>query len=137
MFDGYLIGDADIIDGHFIIGDLGRLDSLSRLFITGRTKTLIDVGGMKVNPAEVEAVLLQHPAIAACVVIAIRQSQTIHRLKAIVTPRNPGAAIPIDELRSLARTHLSAYKIPRVFEVRAALPLSSTGKVLRHLLEES
>jgi long-chain acyl-CoA synthetase len=137
MFDGYLSGEAPIVDGHFITGDLGRLDARGRLLLTGRIKSLIDVGGMKVNPLEVEAVLLQHPGVAACAVVPIRQSQTVHRLKAIVVPRDPAAGVSIDALRTLARLHLSAYKIPRLFEVRDSLPLSATGKVLRHLLEET
>lgn len=137
MFDGYLSAKAELIDGHFMTGDLGQIDALGRLRLTGRLKSLIDVGGMKVNPHEVEAVLLQHPDVAACAVVAIRQSQTVHRLKAIVVPREPTAGVPIEQLRSLARTHLAAYKVPRLFELRDALPLSPTGKVLRHLLEEA
>ncbi|HEY1921835.1 MAG TPA: hypothetical protein VGG44_03635, partial [Tepidisphaeraceae bacterium] len=96
---------------------------------------LIDVGGLKVNPLEVELVLRQHAAVEDCIVVAIKQSQTVLRLKAIVTARPGHASVPIDELRELARKHLSAYKIPRVFEVRDSLPKSSTGKVLRHLVE--
>jgi long-chain acyl-CoA synthetase len=78
---------------------------------------------------------MQHPAVEDCVVVPLRQSQTVLRLKAIVTPRAGYSTVPIDELRELARKNLSAYKVPRVFEVRDSLPRSSTGKVLRHLVE--
>jgi acyl-CoA synthetase (AMP-forming)/AMP-acid ligase II len=135
MFDGYLGDDAQLEDGYFPTGDLGKVDETGRLFITGRLKLLIDVGGMKVNPIEVETVLRQHPAVGDCVVVPVRQSETVHRLKAIISPR-PGVARPqAAELRSFAKSHLSAYKVPRLFEVRDDLPRSATGKVLRHLVE--
>ena len=102
--------------------------------ITGRTKLLIEVGGLKVNPLEVEAVLAQHPGVEQCVVVPVRVSDTVCRLKAVVTPR-PGAEAPSpDSLRRFARERLVPYKVPRVFEVRPTLPLSPTGKVLRHLV---
>ncbi len=135
MFSGYLNGSSDLIDGHFPTGDLGRLDESGRLFVTGRIKLLIDVGGMKVNPLEVEAVLQQHPAVAACAVIAVRQTATINRLKAMIEPRDPAHPPSIDALRQLARDHLSAYKVPRFFEICPELPRSPVGKILRHLLE--
>jgi long-chain acyl-CoA synthetase len=135
MFDGYLDDETELLDGYFPTGDLGKLDDQGRLFITGRLKLLIDVGGMKVNPIEVETVLRQHPAVGDCVVVPVKQSETVHRLKAIVSPR-PGVAKPLSaELRSFAKSHLSAYKVPRLFEVRDDLPRSATGKVLRHLVE--
>jgi long-chain acyl-CoA synthetase len=135
MFDGYLHEDAQLLDGYFPTGDLGKLDEAGRMFITGRLKLLIDVGGMKVNPIEVETVLRQHPAVGDCVVVPIRQSETVHRLKAVVSPR-PGIDRPTTaELRTFAKLHLSAYKVPRLFEVRDDLPRSATGKVLRHLVE--
>lgn len=135
MFDGYLHNPTDLIDGYFPTGDLGRIDERGRLFITGRLKLLIDVGGMKVNPLEVEAVLLQHPRVGAAVVVPIRQSETVNRLKAIVTPRDPAHPPSGEELRAFAKSHLSGYKIPRMYEVRDALPRSATGKVLRHQVE--
>ena len=135
MFSGYLHDPADLIDGYFATGDLGRLDPAGRLFITGRIKLLIDVGGLKVNPLEVEAVLGEHPAVAACVVVGVKQSETVYRLKAIITPRDPAVPPPPGELRKFAKSRLAAYKIPRLFEVRDSLPRSPTGKVLRHLVE--
>jgi acyl-CoA synthetase (AMP-forming)/AMP-acid ligase II len=135
MFSGYLDGSAEMMDGHFLTGDLGRLDDRNRLYITGRIKLLIDVGGLKVNPQEVEAVLQLHPAVGACVVVPIAQSQTVSRLKAVITPRDPSRAVPIEELRAFARSQLSGYKVPRWFEVRSSLPRSDTGKILRHLVE--
>jgi long-chain acyl-CoA synthetase len=135
----HYVGDdsAPTEGGFFLTGDLGRLDARGNLTITGRTKLLIDVGGLKVNPLEVEAVLSQHPAVERCVVVPVKVSDTVSRLKAIVTPRDgapPEDAPTPEALRRFARERLVPYKVPRVFEVRASLPLSPTGKILRHLV---
>lgn len=138
MFSGYVGDDAGAsptLDGYFLTGDLGRLDAHGNLTVTGRLKLLIDVGGLKVNPVEVEDVLLQHPDVAACVVVPMRVSETVCRLKAIVLPRDPDAPPAPEVLRTLARSRLIAYKVPRLFEVRQSLPKSPTGKILRHLVE--
>jgi acyl-CoA synthetase (AMP-forming)/AMP-acid ligase II len=138
MMSGYLRDDAQktpLLGGFFLTGDLGRLDDNGRLTLTGRIKLLIDVGGLKVNPLEVEAVLAQHPDVAACVVLPVRVSETVCRLKAVVQPRDPDGAGPTaGSLRQFARARLTPYKVPRVFEVRKDLPRSPTGKILRHLV---
>ncbi len=126
---------ADLLRGFFPTGDLGHLDATGRLFITGRLKLLIDVGGMKVNPIEVENVLREHAQVGDCVVFAIRQSETVSRIKAIIVPREPSSVPAIEELRAFAKSRLSAYKVPRVFEIRDALPRSATGKILRQVIE--
>lgn len=131
------LGDVQrpTLDGFFLTGDLGRIDGHGNLFITGRLKLLIDVGGMKVNPLEVEGVLAQHEGVGACVVVQMRVSETVCRLKAIVAPASANDPPSADSLRQFARARLVSYKVPRVFEVRQALPMSPTGKVLRHLVE--
>jgi long-chain acyl-CoA synthetase len=136
MMSGYLDGEAaPLLDGYFLTGDLGRLDARGRLSITGRIKLLIDIGGRKVNPLEVERVIESHPSVGACIVVPMRVSQTLLRLKAIVTPARKDVSIDPRELRELARQQLSAYKVPRIIEVRDALPRSPAGKVLRHLVQ--
>jgi long-chain acyl-CoA synthetase len=105
--------------------------------LTGRLKLLIDVGGLKVSPMEVEAALREHASVGECIVVALPLSQTVNRLRAIVTPRDERTVIDVDQLREFAKSRLSPHKIPRVFEVRAALPKSATGKVLRHLVASS
>lgn len=136
MLSGYATGEpAPLLDGHFLTGDLGVLDARGSLTITGRLKLLIDVGGRKVNPAEVESVLLQHPGVGSCVVIPMHMSETVSRVKALVTPATPDVEVSPHELRRFARERLSAYKVPRVFEIRESLPTSSVGKVLRHRVD--
>jgi len=137
MFEDYLGEPATLVDGFFPTGDLGRVNRNGHLTITGRLKLLIDVGGVKVNPLEVESVLLEYPGVAQCVVVPMRQSETVFRIKAIATPRDPNHPPDPGELRQWARKHLATYKIPRTIEIRNSLPTTATGKVLRHLVETS
>lgn len=137
MFDRYHDGDsAPLVDGHFLTGDLGHLDAEGSLILTGRSKLLIDTGGPKVDPLEVERTLESHPGVAACVVVPMRQSDAVCRLRAIVVPR-AGATPTSAELREFARQRLAGYKVPRVVEFRSELPRSAAGKVARRQLEES
>jgi long-chain acyl-CoA synthetase len=136
IFRGYLNDSTpSTIDGFFSTGDLGRLDEFGNLTITGRLKLLIEVGGLKVNVLEVEELLAQHPSVGEAAVVAIRVSETVSRLKAVVTPRDHDRPPAPEELRRFLRERLTAYKVPRVVEVRASLPRSPAGKILRRLLE--
>ncbi len=135
MLQCYLGRDVSpLCEGYFLTADLGRLDASGNLTITGRQKLLIDVGGLKVNPMEVEEVLMRHPAVAACVVVPVRQSHTVFRLKAVLTARNPDDPPSSQALRDFARQALAPHKVPRLFEWRPSLPRSPTGKILRHLV---
>lgn len=129
------IGQTDkrLRDGFFLTDDLGRIDAAGRLWLSGRSSLLIDVGGRKVNPMEVEAVLESHRGVAAAAVIAIPFSRTVLRLKAIVVPAEAEGPSH-DELRRFLRQRLEPYKIPRSFETRASLPRTPTGKLLREQL---
>lgn len=138
MLDRYLeTPDLPAIDGHYLTGDLGRLSDTGELTITGRIKTLIEVGGMKVNAMEVERVLAEHPDVAECVVVPVRISDTLSRLTAFILPADVAAPPTAAELREHARTRLAAYKVPRAFEFVTQLPRSSLGKVQRRLLMET
>ncbi|HEY8120731.1 MAG TPA: long-chain fatty acid--CoA ligase [Myxococcota bacterium] len=128
-FDRYL--DSDEAPGELVIsGDLGRLDAEGRLWLCGRTGLLIDVGAVKVNPLEIEAVLMRHASVREAVVLPLAFSDTGSRLRALIVPE-PGHAPTRDALRRYAREHLIDYKVPRVFEIRADVPRSPTGKILR------
>ncbi|HEX8913507.1 MAG TPA: fatty acid--CoA ligase family protein, partial [Humisphaera sp.] len=131
-FDGYLDGSAGPLtpDGFFLTGDVGRVDAHGNLSLSGRLKLLIDVAGLKVNPLEVEAALVAHPAVAECVVVAVALTETVSRLKAVVV-RTAGATATGEELRQFLRALLAPYKVPRVYEFRDDLPRSAAGKVMR------
>lgn len=118
------------VDGFFATGDLGEITAAGRLCLTGRKKLLIDVGGSKVNPLEVEAILREVPGVALCVVIPEPVSDTIRRVKALVVMKD-NCAFDSAALKAHCKANLAAHKVPRIFEQRAGLPVSATGKVLR------
>jgi long-chain acyl-CoA synthetase len=135
MFDAYLdpwLPRAQVVDaqGWFATGDLGRRDAAGRVFICGRRKTLINVGGMKVFPEEVEAVLDAHPKVQRSLVEA-----RLHPLygevpvaRYIASPEGAPTAM---ELRNHLRAHLAGYKIPLMFNAVPELPLTASGKLRR------
>jgi long-chain acyl-CoA synthetase len=126
---------SPLVDGFVLTGDLAKIDTHGALTITGRLRLLIDVGGRKVNPIEVEQVIREHPQVAECVVVPVQVSQTVSRLKAVIVARAAGAQVDSESIRSFARERLSAYKVPRMVEFRTTLPRTPLGKILRHLVE--
>lgn len=133
MTAGYLddpvANAASFEDGWLRSGDLARQNADGSLTITGRLKLLIEVGGYKIDPLEVEAALLQHPAVAEAVVVGVRDgSYGGPRLKAVIVAAD---AVDADELTRHLRDRLSSQKVPALFEFRTELPKSSAGKILR------
>jgi acyl-CoA synthetase (AMP-forming)/AMP-acid ligase II len=134
MLDAYLDDPAPPTrDGFLETGDLGHLDERGRIYLTGRLKLMIDVGALKVNPLEVEAVLARHPGVREVVVVPISYSPTASRLKAVIVPE-PDAELDREEILRFAREHLIHYKVPRSVEIRRDVPRSPTGKILRQAL---
>lgn len=133
MFAEYIAEPALFTDGHFRTGDLGYITPAGRIYITGRLKHLIDVGGLKVNPVEVEEIFGQHPAIADCAVVPLELSDTIAKLRLLYIPRE-GVDISATDLRAFARERLAPHKLPRAFDPVGSLPRSPSGKLLRHLI---
>jgi acyl-CoA synthetase (AMP-forming)/AMP-acid ligase II len=132
MFADYVAGEpATLVEGHFPTGDLGCFDTAGNLTITGRVKLLVDTGGIKVNPFEVEAVLSSHPQVAECVVVPVQQSATVARLKAVVVARDTAHPPDAEALRKHVRDRLAGYKVPRLIEFIDVLPRTSAGKVKR------
>lgn len=133
MLEKYINDDVPLIDGFLRTGDLGRVDAAGNLTIVGRVKLQIDIGGAKINPLEIERIIQEFPGVEDCAVVAVRVSDTVDRLKAVIVPakHQPFAA---EELRAYLRERVSPYKVPRVFELRASLPKSVTGKILREAL---
>ena len=126
------------LEGHFRTGDLGRIDSDGRVVINGRAKIQFDVGGLKVNPAEVEAILGEVSGVGEIVVVPMALTETVTRVRAVVVLADGfEAAGVIDALRAASRTRLSLHQRPRVFDLTDALPRTLTGKLLRGRLIES
>ena len=122
-------------DGWFHTGDLGRLDSEGFLFITGRLKDMINRGGEKVAPQDVEATLMAHPAVAEAVACAIPHASLGDDVAAAVVLR-PGASASEAELRRFAASELAPFKVPRRIALVDSIPRTSTGKPKRRALAE-
>lgn len=130
LMDGYLAHASPLRGGFFVTGDLGVQSEHGVLRITGRRELVIDVGGKKVNPAEVERVLALHPGVREVVVLPGPGTDTYSRLRAVVVPE-PGAGPDEAELQRFAREHLPPHMIPRRIELCTDPPRGATGKILR------
>jgi long-chain acyl-CoA synthetase len=90
-------------------------------------------GGYNVYPRELEEVLMTHPAISLVAVLGVPHDSHGEEVKAVVVTE-PGAHVTADELVAWGRERLAAYKYPRLVEFRDALPMTSTGKILKREL---
>ena len=120
-------------DGWLHTGDLGRFDGRGRLEITGRKSEVIVSGGENVAPAEVEAVLLEHPAVADACVFSRPDREWGESVVAAVVLRE-GASLEEGELRAHCAGRLAAFKVPKAVELVRSLPRSETGKLMRSRL---
>lgn len=122
-------------DGWFRTGDEGRLDADGYLFVVGRTKEMINRGGSKVSPAEVDGVLAGHPAVELAVAFSMPHPTLGEDVAVAIVPR-PGATVVEREIREFVAARLADFKVPsRVFVVDD-VPKSPTGKVQRLRLAE-
>jgi acyl-CoA synthetase (AMP-forming)/AMP-acid ligase II len=136
LMAGYLPVDATaeaFADGWYRTGDVGRLDADGWLHITDRSKDMIKVRGFQVAPAEVEAVLHGHPAVADCAVFGIPDAHDGEAVVAAVTTRWP---VEPAELIALVGERLASYKRPSRVEIVDEIPRLPSGKVLRRVLRE-
>ncbi len=121
--------------GWFHTGDIGQADQDGYVYVVDRLKDMVITGGENVYPAEVEAVLYHHPAIAEVAVLGTPHEQWGEAVTAVVA-LNPGAALTLEELSAFARDKLAGYKIPLRLEFVDALPRNPAGKVLKYQLLE-
>jgi o-succinylbenzoate---CoA ligase len=131
--DGEILVEGPTVAGGGTLrtGDLGTLDARDRLRVTGRKTDTIVTGGENVAPAEVEAVLLAHPAVADAGVFARPHPEWGEAVTARVVLRRP--ATP-DELRAWAHERLARFKVPKEIELADGLPRTASGKLLRREL---
>jgi len=122
-----------ITNGWLHTGDLGKIDEEGFVVITGRKKELIISAGENIYPREIEEALAKHPKIKEVAVIGIKDAVRGEVPKAFVIPRE-GISVDEKELRAYCRENLANYKVPKVIEVVADLPRTSTGKVLKRML---
>ncbi len=122
---------ASLHDGRFFTGDLGRLDEDGRLYLQGRKKLLIEVGGYKVDPIEVEDVIKAHPCVSETIVVGVAgESEGEETVKAVVVPSEN---CDESELISFCRERLANFKVPRSVEFRDEIPKSPLGKILQEV----
>ena len=135
LLDGYLWPfrtRARILDGGwFATGDLASADADGSLRLVGRVRSVINVSGMKCFPEEIEAVLQQHPAVAAARVTGRPHARVGAVPVADVVPRDAQHPPDSGELAAYCRASLARFKVPVEFRVVDALPLTASGKVKR------
>jgi acyl-CoA synthetase (AMP-forming)/AMP-acid ligase II len=121
--------------GWFRTGDQGYFDQDGYLFLTGRLKELINRGGEKVSPIEVDTVLMDHPAVAQVVTFALPHERLGEEVAAAVVLRE-GASATEQQLRDFAAARLAAFKVPRKIVFLQEIPKGATGKLQRIGLAE-
>jgi acyl-CoA synthetase (AMP-forming)/AMP-acid ligase II len=117
-------------NGWFRTGDQGVLDDEGYLSITGRLKEIINRGGEKVSPREVDEILMDHPAVAQVVTFAVPHAMLGEEVAAAVVIRD-GASADARELREFAAARLAAFKVPRQIVFLDEIPKGATGKLQR------
>ena len=122
--------------GWFATGDIARADADGYLFIVDRRKDMILTGGYNVYPAEIERALSLHAAVAMAAVTGVADDEKGEIAVAHVVLR-PGASADADDLLTHCRLHLAGYKLPRRIRFTDALPLTSTGKIMRRALRDA
>jgi acyl-CoA synthetase (AMP-forming)/AMP-acid ligase II len=127
--------ESAFTDGWFRTGDQGYQDKDGYLFLTGRIKEIINRGGEKVSPREVDEVLLQHPAVAQAVAFAVPHERLGEEVAAAVVLAD-GASADEKELREHAGKHLADFKTPKHIIILEDIPKGATGKVQRIGLAE-
>lgn len=121
-------------DGFFRTGDVAVILSDGQIKIVDRMKDMVLVSGFNVYPNEVEDVLVAHPKVLEAAVIGLPDDHSGEVVVAYVVPREEG--VSIEELRDHCKENLTGYKVPRRIEIRASLPKTNVGKVLRRALKE-
>ncbi len=114
----------------FRTGDEGMFDSDGYLRLTGRLKEIINRGGEKVSPLEVDEVLMDHPAVAQCVTFAIPHEKLGEEVGAAVVLKE-GASASEQEIRAFAASRLADFKVPRRVVILQEIPKGATGKLQR------
>jgi fatty-acyl-CoA synthase len=121
----------------FRTGDLARMDEDGYFFMVDRLKRMINASGLKVWPAEVEAMMYAHPDILEACVIGAQDAYRGETVKAVVVLKAAGKGrVQAEDIIEWCKAHMAAYKYPRIIEFVDSLPKSATGKVMWRQLQE-
>jgi len=126
---------AQIRDGWLHTGDIGQMHRDGYFRVVDRLKDMIIRSGMNIYPAEVEAVLHEHPKVMEALVIGIPDAARGELVRAFIVPRD-GVEINEEEILAFCRQNMAKYKVPAAVEIRAGLVHSAVGKPLRRALRE-
>jgi acyl-CoA synthetase (AMP-forming)/AMP-acid ligase II len=122
--------------GWFRTGDLGRyVDAQDNVQITGRSKEIINRGGKKFFPREIEEILYTHPKILHAAIVGIPDRRLGERNCLCVVPK-PQQTLVLDEVLSFLKGQVADYKLPEMIEQFEDLPMTGTGKIRRHILRD-
>ena len=121
--------------GWFHSGDIATMDEDGYFYIVDRIKDMIIRGGFNVYPREIEEVLMTHPAVSLAAVIGAPDDQYGQEIKAFIVLKE-GATVTPEEIISWSKQEMAAYKYPRIVEIRDALPMTATGKILKTELRQ-
>jgi long-chain acyl-CoA synthetase len=121
--------------GWFYSGDIGYMDADGYFHISDRKKDMIIAGGYNIYPADVEAVLFEHPKVMEAAVIGVPDERRGETVKAFIVLKE-GETATAEEIIAFCRERMAAYRVPRIIEFRDDLPKSMIGKVLRRELRE-
>jgi cyclohexanecarboxylate-CoA ligase len=139
LFAGYLgnpeaTAAAFTADGWFRTGDLASLDAGGNLRIAGRTKEIINRGGVKFNPLDIEYLMVAHPAVEMCAIVPMSDPVLGERACCFITLR-PGRTLGFDEMQAwLAKHDVSKVRWPERLEIIDAMPMTPTRKVIKGAL---
>ncbi|MDG6910444.1 MAG: long-chain fatty acid--CoA ligase [Nitrososphaerota archaeon] len=128
--------DAVLKDGWFLTGDIAKMDQDGYFYIVDRKKDMVNVGGLKVYPREVEDVLFEHPDIKEVGVIGIPDGFSGEAVKAFVVLKDPAKKTSEQDVIAFCQQKLAKFKVPKEVEFVSELPKTLIGKVLRRKLRE-
>jgi O-succinylbenzoic acid--CoA ligase len=128
-------GRDSLAEGWLVTGDTGAWDGEGRLLVLDRRVDRIVAGGETIAPAEVEAVLRAHPAVADACVVGLPTPSWGHEIAVAVVLRE-GASVTLEELRAFGGAKLSRIKLPRRLRIVEALPRTASGKLLRRAVRD-
>lgn len=123
--------DKVLKGGLYRTGDIGRMDEEGFLYVVGRSKDMIKIGGNRVSAKEIEEALHEHPAVVEAAVIGVPDDVLGEAAKAFLVVREGTGPDILDLLPAFLQERLAVYKIPKRYEIRDSLPKNDAGKVLK------
>ena len=124
-------------EGWLLTGDIAKMDEDGYFYVVDRKKDMVDVGGFKVYPREVEEVLFEHPEVKEAAAIGIADAYQGETVKVFVVLKDPAKRVSEEEIIEFCKERIARYKVPKEVEFVGELPKTLVGKVFRRKLKES